>query len=217
MSNKEYYKILGVSEGATLDEVKKAYRNLALKYHPDRNTSNKKEAEERFKEVGEAYYVLSDPKRREEYDTFRKYGHGARQEFTGAQGFDFDEILRQFRGASGGRGRRSRASAYDENVFEDIFDVFRNMGGTHTEYIYRDNNADDGYATTREKTDINATLSVPAHVAKSGGEVMFKHDGKKIRLTIKPGTKPGQKLRIREQGRVCRCCGHPGDLIVIIK
>ncbi|OGW74611.1 MAG: hypothetical protein A2Z72_07270 [Omnitrophica bacterium RBG_13_46_9] len=218
MSNKDYYKILGVSENAGIDEIKKAYRNLALKYHPDRNPGNKKEAEERFKEIGEAYYVLGNEKRRAEYDAFRKgYGYGEGGEFTGAQGFDFDEILKRFSGSA--RRGRARRTTFKDDIFEDIFSVFQNMGdnGVHTEYIHRGNGLGGNYSNIMEHTDINATLAIPAGVAKTGGEVLFRHDGKKITLRIKPDTRSGQKLRIRGQGKVCSSCGHAGDLIVTIK
>jgi len=219
MANKEYYKTLGVSEGASADEIKKAYRKLAVKYHPDKNPNDRKAAEERFKEISEAYYVLGDEKRRSEYDTFRKYGgRTAGQEFTGAQGFDFSEILRQFGGAS---GRRRGRGGFSEDVFENIFDIFGGMGqGGYNEYVYvNDGGGMQGRASSQGKvdTDIHATLAVPASVMKSGGEASFGHQGKKIALRIKPGTRSGQKLRVKGQGKVCACCDHAGDLILTIQ
>ena len=97
MIRKDYYDILGIPRSATSDEVKKAYRQMALKFHPDRNPGNK-EAEERFKEAAEAYSILIDPEKRSVYD---RYGHdGLRGEgFTGFSGFnssifeDFEDIL----------------------------------------------------------------------------------------------------------------------------
>jgi DnaJ-class molecular chaperone len=208
MANKEYYKILGVSEGAGADEIKKAYRKLAIKYHPDKNPTDRKAAEERFKEMSEAYYVLGDEKRRSEYDTFRKYGgRTGGQEFTGAQGFDFSEILRQFAGASGRRGGRR---GFSEDMFENIYDIFGGMGqGGYNEYV--------APSQAKVDTDIHATLAVPASVMKSGGEASFGHQGKKIALRIKPGTRPGQKLRVKGQGKVCRSCDHAGDLIITVR
>ncbi len=92
---KDYYQILGVNKNATLDEIKKAYRQLALKYHPDRNPGNK-EAEEKFKEITEAYQVLSDPERRARYDAMTISGATRVEDiFTGA-GFDISDALRYF-------------------------------------------------------------------------------------------------------------------------
>jgi len=103
MATRDYYEILGVNKNASDGEMKKAYRKLAMKYHPDRNP-NKKEAEERFKEINEAYAVLSDKEKRKQYDTFG--AEGFHQRFTQEdifRGFDFDEILS---GLFGGRGKR---------------------------------------------------------------------------------------------------------------
>lgn len=220
MSDKNYYEILGVSENAGLNEIQASYRKLAMKYHPDRNPDDKKRAEDKFKEISEAYYVLSDQKRRDEYDAYRKgYGFGRGGQFTGAQGFDFEEILKHFQGGgygggqSGYRTRRARAS---EGMFDDIFNIFQHMGsGGGNEYVYVDNGyGRGGYSHASENTDVNATLAVPEKIARSGGEVLFNHNGKKITLKIKPGTKAGQKLRIRDQGKICGSCGHTGDLII---
>ena len=93
----DYYKMLGVDKGASIDDIKKAYRKLALKHHPDRNPSDKKRAEEKFKEISEAYAVLSDPEKRKQYDEF---GTDAfRQKFTQEdifRNFDINDILRGF-------------------------------------------------------------------------------------------------------------------------
>src|SRR3989338_4519256 len=103
MSQKDYYKVLGVSEKASADEIKKVYRKLAVKYHPDKNQGNK-DAETKFKGLSEAYYVLSDPKRRTQYDQMRQLGGGQSANFAGSQGFDFEDLLRQF---GSGRGKSS--------------------------------------------------------------------------------------------------------------
>ena len=210
MQKDNYYETLGVEENASLEEIKKAYRKLALKYHPDRNRDNEKIAGERFKKISEAYYVLGDAERRSEYDAYKK-GYGARQgtHFTGAEGFDFNEILKHYGGFSGFSGGN----------FEDIFDVFNHMGnGRNAEYIYtRGGDYGRGGEEHREDTDTNASLSIPKNLAEKGGEVLFTHTGKKITLRIKPGTRSGQKLRIRGQGKDCRYCGHSGDMIITIK
>ncbi len=129
MASKDYYEMLGVSKNASDEEIKKAYRKLAMKYHPDRNP-NKKEAEERFKEINEAYAVLSDKEKRKQYDTFG--AEGFRQRFTQEdifRGFDFDEILSNL---FGGRGRReSRFGGRGGFDFGDLFGgqtAYQDMG-----------------------------------------------------------------------------------------
>ncbi|MBW2123221.1 MAG: DnaJ domain-containing protein, partial [Deltaproteobacteria bacterium] len=114
MVKKDYYEILGVSRNATEDEIKKAYRRLALQYHPDRNPGNR-EAEEKFKEAAEAYEVLRDPQKRELYDL---YGHEGLKGtgFTGFRGFEdifssFSDIFEDFFGISSTARRRARTYA----------------------------------------------------------------------------------------------------------
>ncbi|MDD3089551.1 MAG: DnaJ domain-containing protein, partial [Candidatus Omnitrophica bacterium] len=131
MAANDYYKVLGVKEDASADEIKKAYRKLALKYHPDKNAGNKK-AEDEFKKVSEAYYTLGDEKRRKEYDTLRRTG-GFSGNFSSNQGFDPSDFMSHF---SSGRGFSS------SSPFGDIFeDLFAGMGsgrggrsGGHTYY-----------------------------------------------------------------------------------
>ena len=191
MSPKDYYKILGVPENAPVDAIKKTYRILAKKYHPDANPNNKA-AEEKFKEISEAYYVLSDEKKRREYDEYRRSGFsgpsGGGQGFQGAQGFNFEEILRAFRGAQGGRGG---GFSNDEQEVEDYPKV---------------------------SADVTATLKISRARAEKGGEVSFgTSGGKKITVKIPAGISSGKKLRLARQGQICPTCDHPGDLILTIK
>jgi len=217
---KDYYKILGVRENASVEEIKKAYRALALKHHPDRSGGDKA-AEEKFKEISEAYYVLGDEQKRSEYDAYRKGGFrqaGAGAGYAGAQGFDFEEILKHF---GGGRGRRSSRASFSGGRFDfdDIFSVFSHMGndGGGTQYVYQGDGYNPQPAGPKERTDINVNLSIPERVARTGGEVLFNYGSKKITLKIKPVTKSGHKLRITGQGQTCSSCNHAGDLIVTIK
>ncbi len=215
---RDYYEVLGVAEKASLKEIKKAYRNLALKYHPDRaSEAEKQKAEEKFKEISEAYYVLSDAKRRAEYDAY-KNGPGAYnpEGFAYSQGFDFAEILKHFQRAQRS-GRRSRTTRYSD-VFssENIFDIFGlgNESGT-ADYVFTSANM-HAPGSREEQTDIYAQIRVPAQVMQKGGKAKFRYDGKEIVLTIKAGTKQGQKLRLRGQGKSCSCCHHRGDLILTV-
>ncbi len=117
MAKRDYYEILGISKDVSPQEIKKAYRRLAIKYHPDRNQGNSKEAEEKFKEVSEAYKILSDSKKREIYD---QYGHaGLEAEVGGAgfRGFDFDP----FKTFEEVFGRGSFGRGFGEDIFGDFF------------------------------------------------------------------------------------------------
>ena len=215
MAQKDYYKILGVSEGASADEIKKVYRGLAKKYHPDANPGSKA-AEEKFKEVSEAYYVLGDAQKRAEYDSFKKSGFsggsgfggggGRAQGFHGAQGFNFDEILRAFSSGGGPTSGRGGQFHYSGSMrgFEDIF-----SGGRGYE--------EEG-VSEKISSDLPVTLNISKVRAQKGGEVSFEmKDGKKITVKIPAGISPGKKLRLSRQGKICPTCDHPGDLILTIK
>lgn len=225
MSNKDYYKILGIPQDASIAEIKKAYRKLALKYHPDRvKPADKKQAEEKFKELSEAYYVLSDKQRRQEYDDYRRGGvHGFQGgDFAQAHGFDFDEILRHFRGFSGASQRSSGGGFYSGIIDgDDIVDIFDHMGAAQGAAHYYSFGSDGNFqkrpSIREETTDIIAKLQVPPDLLRKGGEAKFNHDGKEITLKIKPGMRHGQRLRLRGQGKMCSCCRHRGDLIVEVE
>lgn len=216
--SKDYYKILGVSENAPADDIKKVYRKLAVQYHPDKNPGKEKEAEAKFKEISEAYYVLSDEKRRAQYDQMRKFGGGGAQNFAGAQGFDFEELLRQF---GAGRARQQAGGRY--SAFGDIFDLFEGLGGggfgrrqqaggrAGTQYY--------SYGQEEAAPEVNADVVVNLKISKEkadkGGSVTFKSpEGKTISVKVPPHTQTGQKLRLTRQGRLCPACRHEGDLIL---
>ncbi len=220
---KDYYKILGVSESASDDEIKKVYRKLAVKYHPDKNPGNK-EAESKFKEISAAYYVLSDPKRKKEYDQIRKYGGAQASNFAGAQGFTFEDLLRQF-GSGGGRGRSASSggqySAFGD-IFEDLFSGNRGGSSAYRQYTAGGNPYQQYGGAQAEAEDADADVVVNLRISKEkaekGGEVTFRSpEGKTISVKIPPRTRAGQKLRLTRQGRLCPTCNHEGDLILQIK
>lgn len=218
-STKDYYKTLGVSESVSVDEIKRSYRTLAKKYHPDANPNNKA-AEEKFKELSEAYYVLSDPGKRREYDAFKKGGFssggrqgygGGGQGFQGAQGFDFEEILKMFSAGGGpaSGGRRGGARTHFRSSMGGFQDIF-SSGGSEEDT--------EEYAPAKVSSDASATLKISKSRAQKGGEVSFTaKEGKKITVRIPPGITSGKKLRLARQGNLCPTCDHPGDLILTIK
>jgi curved DNA-binding protein len=117
MSNRDYYKILGVNKSASNKDIKKAYRKLAMKYHPDRNKGNKA-AEERFKEISEAYAVLSDPEKKKQYDMFGAEGFQQRYSQEDIfKSFDFSDILREFGFGNVGSFKRGGGSGVFSHIF----------------------------------------------------------------------------------------------------
>jgi curved DNA-binding protein len=209
----DYYTILGVAKSATIDDIKKAYRKLALKYHPDRNPGNK-DAEEKFKNISEAYAVLSDAEKRQEYDNFGSQAFS--QRFSQEDIFrnvDLSDILRDlgFGGGGeysrifGGRGSRRRspfgASAGDE--YSDFF-------GAGREY----NNI------PRRGNDLKYTLTIPLEESYTGTEkrITLKKGDKAEEISIKipKGIKSGQKLRLTGKGLPGIDGGSSGDLFIII-
>jgi DnaJ-class molecular chaperone len=218
MDSKDYYSVLGVKEDASEAEIKKAYRKLALKYHPDKNPGDKK-AEETFKKVSEAYYALGDPKRRKEYDNLRKAG-AYTGNFSSAQGFDFSEFLKHF--SEGGKGFSSGSMFGD--IFDDLFFGMERGGKTKGYTYYYSTTGRPGskmeemHAEGEVDTDTKAVLPIPRNLAEKGGEARFKlATGERVMLKIPAGTKSGQKMRLRGQGEECPHCRHKGDLIITIK
>jgi curved DNA-binding protein len=197
VASKDYYELLGVGKHASDEEIKKAYRKLAMKHHPDRNP-NKKEAEERFKEVNEAYAVLSDREKRKQYDTFG--AEGFRQRFTQEdifRGFDFDEILS---GLFGGRGRR-------ESRGRGGFDFGDFFGGSSSQDMGR---------MPQKGQDILYEMVISLEEAASGGEkrISYRRNGKveEVSVRIPRGIPLGKKLRLAGKGKEGRNGGPPGDL-----
>lgn len=201
---KDYYQILGVGENAGAAEIKKAYRKLAVKYHPDKNAGNK-DAEERFKEISEAYYVLGDDQKRQEYDLAKKSGFHEGG-FSGAQGFDFSEFVNTFRGS--GRGG-SQFGGFDD-VLGDLF------GGRSRSAQSDFSRRQQPTATQKVNTDIESVVKIPSESIGKSGSITVKVKGQSIKVNVPPSIKDGQKLRLQRQGKECPCCGKPGDLLLKI-
>jgi len=148
LASKDYYQILGINKDASQEEIKKAYRKLALKYHPDANPNNKEEAEKKFKEIGEAYAILSNPEKRAKYD---QYGTADTSDF--GAGFDFKNFY--------GEGME------DFGSFSDIFESFFG-GGTRTRRTYRQERAKKG---ANLKYNLEITLPEAAFGAEKKVEI----------------------------------------------
>ncbi len=207
MEFKDYYKILGVEKSASQDEIKKAFRKLAMKYHPDRNQDNKN-AEEKFKQVTEANEVLSDPEKRKKYDSL---GSNWKQYQSRGQGFD--DFYSNY-GRGGGGAQYSYSGNLDDlfgNIsgFSDFFESFFGRSGTATGRTQR--------VRSRKGQDFEATLYIPLIETYNGTTKEISVGGKRVRVKISPGTKDGKKLRLKGLGNEGMNGGEKGDLYLTLK
>ena len=200
MSEKDYYKILGVEKSATDTEIKKAYRKLAMKYHPD-HTKGDKSAEEKFKQVSEAYAVLSDKEKRKQYDQFGSTGF--HQRFTQEdifRGFDFSDIFREF-----GFGGSSFTGGRKGNVRFSF-------GGGGSPY----GNFQQQAAIKGSDLVYELPLTLAEIATGTSKTISFQHKGQSEKITVKipKGMITGKKLRLSGKGEASPYGGPSGDLYI---
>ena len=196
MDYKDYYKILGVDKKASQDEIKKAYRTLAVKHHPDKNPDNKL-AEEQFKLANEANEVLGNPEKRKKYDelgeNWQQYEHNGNQ-----------------RGRSSGgqyRYESDRNDAYgNQSDFSDFFEQFFSGGARG-----------DGRTQNRKGGDYETEMEITLEEAYQGTSRTIQVDEEKLRITTKPGSYNDQQLRIKNKGAKGSNANNRGDLFIRIK
>ncbi len=207
---KDFYKALGVSKDASADEIKRAYRKLAKQYHPDRNPDDKS-AEERFKEIGEAYQVLSNETDRKQYDAIRALAGGGPRFAAGsggAGGAGFEDIFSMFGGAGNGGNVRfsTNTSGGAGGGFDDILSQMFGGGG--------------GFSSARRPQrgqDLSTEVSIPLRDAVSGTTVkMTSADGRSVTARIPAGVSDGQKIRVSGKGGAGANGGPAGDILVTI-
>ena len=195
---KDYYSILGVDKGATDEVIKKAFRKLAVKYHPDKNAGNK-EAEEKFKEINEAYEVLSDAEKRKKYDRYgdnwnQFNGAGQQQGANpyGGQSYHFEGDPSEFFGQGGD--------------FSDLFGDFLNRGQSGGRRSSR----------VQKGQDYRSEMTIGLEEAYQGTTRIVTLNDQKIRLTIKPGAYEGLVMRLTGKGAAGINGGAAGDLYITI-
>lgn len=207
MDFKDYYAALGVGESASPEEIKKAYRKLARKYHPD--VSTEADADDRFKDIGEAYEVLKDPEKRAEYDQLRAYRDRG-GEFTPPPGWESSS------GFAGGGYTEA-----DARQFSDFFEsIFGRAGGF---------GAGSGYQTRRRGEDVHARLALFLEEAYHGCDKQVRftvHEvddqgrlrarQKTLNVKVPAGLREGQHMRLKGQGSPGQAGGEPGDLFIEI-
>ena len=200
MSETDYYKILGLNKNASKEDIKKSYRKLAMKYHPD-HTKGNKSAEEKFKTISEAYAVLSDKEKRKQYDTFGAAGF--QQRFSQEdifKGFDFD------------------------NIFSDLFGKARGFSGRGNgmRFSFGGGTPFDGYQRQQKARSKGADLvyELPLTLEEvatgTSKTVSYQHQGRSEKITVKipKGMISGKKLRVADKGDPGPYGGPPGDLYI---
>lgn len=196
----DYYKILEIDKKATADDIKKAYRKLARKYHPDLNPSDK-EAEKKFKEINEANEVLSNPENRTKYDKYgENWKHG--EQYEQAQ----QQQRQQYQGNSGGG-----FSGADFGEGEDFSDFFQSMFGGS-----RGNSRSSANGKFKGQ-DITAELNLELKEAAKTHQQTFDINGKKVRITIPAGVYNGQQIKLKGHGNAGTNGGPNGDLYITFK
>ncbi|WP_299708762.1 J domain-containing protein [uncultured Pontibacter sp.] len=204
MEYKDYYKILGVEKSASQADIKKAYRALAKKYHPDKNKDDKA-AEEKFKDISEAYEVLGDEQKRKQYDEL------------GANWRHFQQGGGQYQGRPGGgfRGTYHEADMGDMfgggSGFSDFFEQFFGGGFAQQGASFR------GRGQAPKGQDYEAEMLISLQEAYSGASRLLTVNGQQLRITTKPGVADGQVLRIKGKGGPAVAGGAPGDLYIRVQ
>jgi molecular chaperone DnaJ len=194
--DKDFYAVLGVSKDVSDADLKKVYRKLARQFHPDSNPGDAK-AEARFKEISEAYTVLSDTATRQEYDQIRAMGSGARFTSGGPSGAGgFDDVF----GNLFGGGARPRFQQNPDDIFGNLFGGGPSRG-----------------PSTRKGADLTAAITVDFATAMNGGEVTLDtRSGKQLHIAVPAGVADKQKIRVRGKGEQSLTGGPVGDLVLTV-
>jgi len=197
-AGRDYYEILGVKKTASDEELKKAYRNLAKKWHPDKHKGDK-DAENKFKEISEAYAVLSDKEKREQYDRLGReaFGPGGANPFAG---FDFSQFM-----GGGARGRKTGGARRSGTIdFTDIFgDLFGGGGGYD--------------AGPSRGSDVQAETTIDFRDAIHGSTLDLRVGNERVKVKIPEGIADGQTMRVRGRGGAGEQGGPAGDLHLVVR
>ncbi|MHB1356624.1 MAG: DnaJ C-terminal domain-containing protein [Anaerolineae bacterium] len=212
MEYRDYYQVLGIAKDASTEEIRKAYRKLARKYHPDVNPSNS-EAEERFKEINEANEVLTDPDKRRKYDTLGANYQQYQQTGADPNGFDWSQF---FTNAQSNRGQRPNSEYVDMN---DLFgaggaggfsDFFQSMfGGQQRSGQRRPSQVNKG-------RDIEQPVKITLEEACCGTVRLLQDGERRLEIKIPAGVDTGSKVRVAGEGEPGRNGAKPGDLKLVV-
>jgi len=226
LKKKDYYDVLGVSRGADDKAIKKAYRRLAMKYHPDRNPGKQQEANEKFKEINEAFAVLGDPEKRKQYDQFGTAGDAGDIFSSPYTRTTFEDLMKSYRGShlsfdflddifgdsmqsqgfsfrvfsQGGRGARGVRSGGARGI--NLGEIFAQAQAQQRQ-------------PQRPPQEVRYEIVITAEQAAQGTEKDLVRKGKKLRVKIPAGVKSGTRIKLGGARRITD--GQPGDIIILVK
>ena len=220
MDKIDYYKTLGINNTASTNEIKRAYRKLAMKYHPDRNRGNEEWAHDKFKDINEAFNVLADPEKRRQYDHFGVTGNIGDIFGNTTTRTTFDDLMNDF-------GEDDHGCDYLDGVFDDYF---RGTGFAFQKFRMKFNRTGRSRFETQESIDfeglfehikssressVNYEIVLSKEQALSGIETELVRNGKRLKIKIPAGVKTGSRIRLRNALKTTD--GQLGDIIITIK
>lgn len=227
MAKKDYYEVLGIPKNATDDQLKKSFRKLAMQYHPDRNPGKEQWANDKFKEINEAYGVLGDPEKRKQYDQFGTVGDLGDIFGNASTRTTFEDLMKDFGGAGLGTG-------FLDGIFGNMFKGgnfsfkvyssgmpgasgrtgYRGTGGINLEDMLRQ--AQRPQKTRKPQIqEVRYEIAVTKEQATRGMEKVLMRKGKKLKVKIPAGVQTGSKVRLRNARQVTD--GQPGDILIQVK
>ncbi len=215
---RDYYQTLGLGKGASAEEIKKAYRKMAMEFHPDRNPGKEKWANEKFKEINEAYAVLADLDKKEQYDRFGHIGHGMPVDFRRSAGRSSSkDVYRDFGSASPGYDFIQHL--FDDSGLDRSY-VFQNFGGTGKMRWAWGSTADMdgafGYDPFGPATPaVRYELLLSRQEARRGTLKYLSRNGKTLEVRIPKSVKTGNVVKLSNALNVTD--GHPGDILIQVK
>jgi len=217
---KDYYQILGVPRSATKEQIKKAYRKLAMQYHPDRNPGKEKSANEKFKEINEAFSVLGDPEKKRQYDQFGTVGSAGDIFGSPFTRTTFEDLMKDFGGAGLGFdfldnifGDSLKGRGFSFKMFGGGFGSprgrrFKTSEGIDLEGIF-------GRSQQPPRGEVCYEIIITRDQAARGLEKDLARKGKKLRVKIPAGVKTGNKVKLRNARQITD--GKPGDIVILVK